>query len=129
MNLSRLYCDAVGIPFVCVSTDAIVMDGSLSPHSIVKIDFSPLRKVNLSSAIVKCVNEIRIEEYPSLKEYNDENLTVHGDDGEVLETAYRLSPIRIIPQKNLTVQFDIRNDGVRYAKKIAAIIEQGGFNE
>jgi hypothetical protein len=127
MNLTRLYCDAMAIPFVCVSTDIAVVDGSVSPHAVVKIDFSPLRKVDCRAALAKCVDEIKVENFPSIKQYDDKNLIVNGHDGEVLETAYKLSPIRIIPQRNLTVHFDVRNDGVHFAKKIGLIIEEGGF--
>ena len=130
MNLSRLYCDAVAIPFICVSSDIAISEEMTGPPAVVKIDFSTLRRVDLTTDVAKCTNEIDVSVYPSVEEYNDEGLLPRDDaDAAVLSSGYKLNPIWNIPPKNLTISFGVRSDAVNFAKRISTLIDNSAFND
>lgn len=126
MNLCRLYCDAAAIPFVCVSTDTAPHEGTTGPPAVVKIDLSPLRMTDLTTPLSLCINEVNVDEYPSIQQYDDLEVTARGHDETILANLYKL-PIWKVPQENLVIHFESRSDGARYAKKIATLIEEGKF--
>lgn len=118
-NIYRNYCDAVGVPSISIMRGI----GNTDLSDRVIVDFSPLRKKNVTSLVAICEEEA--SKYTS-KVSSVDNSNLDSLGWENLDRVFEEEPIWRIPVLSYEVTFSVRSDSKKFAEAIAAILAAGG---